>query len=89
MCGEGSVCGTRGVCMVKGGMCGERGGMHGKGGACVAKWRACVAKGACVARGHALQGARMAGETVTAVDGTHSTGMHSSSKYPYLDKIVS
>ena len=81
----------------KGGVHGERGyvwrkggGMHGKGGgACVAKWRACVAKGACVARGHALQGARMAGGTVTAVDGTHSTGMHSCSKYPYLDKIVS
>ena len=60
----------------------DEGGMPGEG-------RACVAKGACVARGHALQGARMAGGTVTAVDGTHSTGMHSCSKYPYLDKIVS
>ena len=60
----------------------QSGGMCGKGGHV---WQ----KGACVARGHALQGARMAGETVTAVDGTHSTGMHSCSKYPYLDKIVS
>ena len=38
MCGEGSVCGKRGVCMVKGGMCGERGACMAKGGACVAKW---------------------------------------------------
>ena len=60
----------------RGSVSGE-GGMHGKGG---------VVKGTCVARGHAWhlwwgrhawQGACVAGETATAEDGTHPTGMHS------------
>ena len=38
-------------------------------------------QGACVAGGHAWQGegACVSGETATAVDGTHPTGMHSCS----------
>ena len=46
-----------------GGMCGRK---------CVSQ-EACVA-GACMAEGHAWQGA---GEMAAAVDGTHPTGMHS------------
>ena len=40
---------------------------------------ACMAKGACVAKGgmHGEGGACMAGETATAADGMHPTGMHS------------
>ena len=45
-------------------MCG-RGGMHGRGGK-FGGWG-----------GHAWQGACMAGETATAADGTHPTGIHS------------
>ena len=55
-----------------GGMCG--GGVCGRG--------PCMVE-VCMARGHALQGgvhgrgACMAGDTATAADGTHPTGMHS------------
>ena len=67
MCGEGEYVWQRGACMA-GGMCGG-GGMHGWGHA----WQ-----GACVARGHVWQGGTcMAGETATAADGKHPTGMHS------------
>ena len=57
MCGEGSVCGKRGVCMVKGGMCGERGACMAKGGGMCGKVGACVVKGdMCGKRGHVWQG---------------------------------
>ena len=55
--------GEKGACMVKGGMCGK-GGMHS---------RACAWQGG----GRFMVGACMAGETATAADGTHPTGMHS------------
>ena len=46
--------------------------MHGMG--------VCMATGwACMAGGHVWQEACMAGETATAMDGTHPTGMHSCS----------
>ena len=46
-----------------------QGGMHGSGH---------VWQGACVVRGERVcQGVCMAGETATAVDGTHPTGLHS------------
>ena len=60
--------------MVKG-ACVVKEGMHGKG--------VCVWQGACITRGHAWlvhvwwEGACMAGETATAVDGMHLSGMHS------------
>ena len=64
MHGRGYICGW-------GGMCG--GGMHGEGGI--------HGMGACMAGGHACQwgggGACVAGETVTAADGTYPIGMHS------------
>ena len=53
----------------QGDMCGMRG--HVWHGGC-AGWRAMCGRG-----GHAWQGACMAGETATAVDGTHPTEMHS------------
>ena len=67
----------RGACVAKGegmpkrvhgeGGLVAKGGMHGKGGG------ACMAKG-----GHAWQiGACVAGETASAADGMHPTGMHS------------
>ena len=50
------------------------GGMHGGGG-----WGACVVGGGgvCGRGGMCGRGACMAGETATAADGTHPTGMHS------------
>ena len=52
-----------------------QGGMHSGGGMC-GRWHAwqegCEARGAWMARG-----ACMAGETATAADATHPTGMHS------------
>ena len=53
-------------CAWQGGMHGM-GGMHGNG--------ACMAGGVHV-RGHAWQGVCLAGETATAADSTHPTGMH-------------
>ena len=61
------MCG-RGVCMVGGHVWHE--------GACVA-WGLCGLESHVWQRGHAWQGACMAGETATTVDGTHPTGMHS------------
>ena len=41
-------------------------------------WGRHVGQGACITGGHVWQeGACMAGETATAADGTHPTGMHS------------
>ena len=67
----------RGTYMAKGTCIAKRGG------ACVVK-EVCVAKGGmlgeggmCVEGGHAWQGLCVAGETATAVDGMHPTGMHS------------
>ena len=65
-----------GACMAEGHAClgGGVGGMHGWGHA----WPgACVVGGACMVRGMHGGGACMAGETATAVGGTHPTGMHS------------
>ena len=39
--------------------------------------RGCAWPGACVTGGHAWQGVCMPGETATAADGTHPTGIHS------------
>ena len=56
--------------------CVAGGGMHGRG-TCVA-WGGMCGMGVCGLEGHVWQrGACMAGETATAVDGTHPTGMHS------------
>ena len=69
----------KGVCG-QGGMCGGgvQGGMCGRGHAWGHAWQGVRGGGACVARRHAWQGeACVAGETATAVDGTHPTGMHS------------
>ena len=57
-----------GACMVGACMVGDMhgGGMHGRGHACL--W-------ACVAGECAWQGGCVAGETATAADGTHPTGM--------------
>ena len=66
-CVKNSVHGRGGACMA-GGVCGRgacmAGGMPGKGGM---HGRGCVWQG----------GACVAGETATAADGTHPTGMHS------------
>ena len=64
------------ACMVKG-RWGHawQGGMHGEGGG--AWQRACVARGACVWGGMHGRGVCVAGETATAADGMHPTGMHS------------
>ena len=77
---EGDVHGKGGACVAKGGMCGK-GGMH-----CERsmRGRGCAWQGgACVARGMCGRGACMAGEIVTAADGTHPTGMHSCCIYRY------
>ena len=82
-CVAGGMCG--GVCAWQGGMCGK-GGRHGKG------ERTCMVGdmhgGVCGKGGHAWRGACMvgggacvAGETATAVDSMHPTGMHSCLKY--------
>ena len=70
----GEACMARGACVV--------GGMSGRG-ACMAEG-ACMTggvhgKGAHIAGGHVWQGggACVAGETATAADGMHPTGMHS------------
>ena len=70
MCGRGSMC-SRGHAL--------QGGMHGRG---CARWggmcgRGCAWQGSCVEGGHVWWGVCMAGETATAVYGTHPTGMHS------------
>ena len=63
----------QGACVAGGG------GMHGRGCA----WQGAHVAGGMHGRGHAWQGrmrvegACMTGETATAVDGTHPTGMHS------------
>ena len=53
--------------------------MHGERGACVAKGGgACVMKGVCMAtRACVAKVAGLAGNTATAADGMHPTGMHS------------
>ena len=74
MAKRGGCMAKEGACMVKRGVCGK-GGHAWQGGMCGG---ACVAGGACVVGG--WQGACVAcvaGETATAVDGTHPTGMHS------------
>ena len=48
--------------------------MHGEGGMRGRRW-VCMARGACMVGGCVMGG--MAGETATAADGTHPTGMHS------------
>ena len=58
------ACVVKGACTAKGGMCGG-----GEG--------ACMAGGACVVGGGMCGRGCMAGETATAADGTHPTGMHS------------
>ena len=74
MHGEGGHAWQRGGMHGKGGHAWQRGGMHGEGGACMA--------GSLHGRGHVWQGgvrgkgACVAGETATAADGTHPTGMH-------------
>ena len=79
--GGGGMCG-RGVCMA-GGHVWQRS-MHG---GCMAGgiyggedvWQGCVCgRGACVVGACMARGACVAGETATAADGTHPTGMHSS-----------
>ena len=83
------VCMTA-VCMA-GGMHGRGRGMHGRG-ACVVEW--CTWQGACMAggmhgRGHAWQlGECMAGETATAADVMHPTGMHSCLTYDIISTIA-
>ena len=93
VCGKGEACMAKGVGMCGegrhawqrgGGVCGK-GGMHGNRDMCgerghawqrgvfAAKGRACMARGACRQRG----GACVVGETATAADGMHPTGMHS------------
>ena len=64
MAGGGHVW-QRGACTVKGAMHGE-GGVNGKGGGMHGEGGM-----------HVCRGAGVAGETATAVDGTHPTGMHS------------
>ena len=59
----------------EGGMCGE-GGHTWQKGVCVCGGGMC-GREACMAGGHVWQGACIAGETATAVDGTHPTGMYS------------
>ena len=60
-----------------------QGSVRGRVGACMARlgraWQGgCGRRGACMAGGHVWhEGACVAGETATAVDGTHPTGMHS------------
>ena len=110
MCGKGGVHGE-GTCVAKGGACVAKRGMRGKGRACVAKRGMCGKGRACVAQGrHVWQrggmcgkgwacmvGACVAGETATAADGTHPTGMHSLRlrkkallpKPPYLHPMTS
>ena len=46
-------------------------------GACVVKGVHAWQKGTCVAKGEGGMGACVAGETATAVHGTHPIGMHS------------
>ena len=62
------------------GVCMTRGGMHGRGCAlqgCLCGRVAYVAEGcAWWGGGHVYQGVCMAGQTATAVDSTHPTGMH-------------
>ena len=69
---------AEGVCVV-GGMHGTEacveGGVHGRGGMHIKG--GCVWWGACVAGGVHGEEACVAGETATAVEGTHPTGMHS------------
>ena len=65
---QGSICGGGGACVA--------GGMHGRG---YAWWGACVVGDACMA-GACIWGGGVGcvvGETATAADGTHPTGMHS------------
>ena len=71
VCGKGGHTWQRGVCVVRGHV--WWGGMHGIG-VCMAgnmHGRGTYVVGVCGG------GASMAGETATAVDGTHPTGMHS------------
>ena len=65
------VCAWWGACMV--------GGVHG-GDACMVRGR-CVWWGVCMVEMYAWQGACVVGETVTAADGTHPTGMLSCSNF--------
>ena len=79
----------RGACVVGcvhgRGACVARGARHGKGeGTCMVRdmHGVYVARGAMHGRGmHGWGGACVAGETATAVDGMHPTGMHSCLKY--------
>ena len=76
-CVAGGMCGSRGHAWW--GACMAKGGMHGRGHVWWGRaWRqACVA-GGMHGGGHAWQeGVCVAGETATAADGTHPTGMHS------------
>ena len=75
VCGGGhawqrDMCGRMGACLAGGGACMAR--RVCVVGACKAGGGACMARGACVARR-----ACVVGETATALDGTHLTGMHS------------
>ena len=42
-------------------------------------------RGSTCGRGHAWEGGCVAGETATAADGTHPTGMHSCFPFTYTD----
>ena len=53
-----------------------KGGMHGKGWVCMARG-ACMAGGMYSRRACVVGGGSMAGETATAADGMHPTGMRS------------